>query len=83
MNNRKDRLVYMHGKKGVKYGVYNTTKKEFQFGICEDSPMLASARLHYIIGDDAKKWRFDFRPIPKEVYQSPLFNKGNKRVHYE
>lgn len=65
MSTSKDRVTYMRGKKGVKYGVYNTVKKEFQFGICEDSPMLACARLHYLIGDNAKKWRFDFRPIPE------------------
>ena len=75
----KDRITFMHGKRGVKYGVYNTMKKEFQFGICEDSPMLAQARLHYLIGDDAKKWRFEFRPIPKEVYLSVEFISQQRR----
>lgn len=74
-----DHAVFMYGKKGVKYGVYNTVKKEFQFGVCEDSPMLAQARLHYHIGDDAKKWRFEFRPIPKEVYLSPEFISQQRR----
>ena len=67
MGNRKDRIEYMYGRPNTKYGVYNAIKKEFQFGICEDSPMLAQARLHYLIGDSAKKWRFEFRPIPKEM----------------
>lgn len=80
---RKDRATYMYGKKGVKYGVYNTMKKEFQFGICEDSPMLAEARLHYLIGDDAKKWRFEFRPIPKEILESDKFNQQKKRTYNE
>lgn len=31
--NRQER---MHGKSGVKHGIYNTSKKEFQFGICEE-----------------------------------------------
>ena len=73
----------MHGKNGVKYGVYNSMKKEFQFGICEDSPMLAQARLHYFIGDDAKKWRFEFRPIPKEIYLSVEFATVRRRTHHE
>ena len=77
----KDREVWMRGKKNVKYGVYNTMKKEFQFGICEDSPMLAQARLHYFIGDDAKKYRFEFRPIPKEIYLSVEFINVRNRTH--
>ena len=75
----KDRFTFMRGKRGVKYGVYNTMKKEFQFGVCEDSPMLAQARLHYLIGDDAKKWRFEFRPIPKEIYTSVEFISQQRR----
>ena len=76
---KNDRAEFMYGRKGVKYGVYNTMKKEFQFGVCEDSPMLAQARLHYLIGDDAKKWRFEFRPIPKEVYLSVEFISQQRR----
>lgn len=78
---REDRATFMYGKKGVKYGVYNSVKKQFQFGVCEDSPMLAQARLHYIIGDDAKKWRFEFRPIPPEIYLSAEFI--NQKRRYE
>lgn len=29
---------YWRGKPGAKYGIWNTVKKEFQFGICEDTP---------------------------------------------
>lgn len=60
-----DRIEYIRGRKGVKYGIYNTKAKQFQFGISEDTPMLAQARLHQIIGDDAKKWRFEARALPK------------------
>lgn len=28
--------------------------------------MLAEARLFQKIGDDARKWRFEIRPLPKE-----------------
>lgn len=59
-----NRYEYHHGKKDTKYGIYNTTTKKFQFGISEDTPMLAVARLYQKIGDDAKKWRFEPRPIP-------------------
>lgn len=83
MSTSKDRIVWMHGKKNVKYGVYNTMKKEFQFGICEDSPMLAQARLHYFIGDDAKKWRFQFKPIPEAIYKSFDFVRERRRTHNE
>ena len=81
MSTSKDRAEFMFGKKDVKYGVYNSVKKEFQFGICEDSPMLAQARLHYCIGDNAKKWRFQFKPIPPEIYLSVDFI--NQKRRYE
>ena len=64
---RKDRAVYYHGKPDTKYGIYNTVAKCFQFGISEDTPMLAVARLHQKIGDDAKKWRFEPRPLPDKL----------------
>ena len=35
----------------------------FQFGICEDTPMLAEARLFQKIGEDAKKWKFEVREV--------------------
>ena len=36
---------YYRGRNGRKYGIWNTSKKCFQFGIAEDTPMLAEARL--------------------------------------
>lgn len=60
-----NRIEYMRGKPNTKYGIYNTKAKQFQFNISEDTPMLAQARLHQLIGDDAKKWRFDARALPK------------------
>lgn len=61
------RTTYMKGIPGRKYGIYNTAKKEFQFGIIEDSPMLAEARLFFLIGDDARKWRFEAKELPREL----------------
>lgn len=59
------RTEWMYGREGEKYGVWNTVRKGFQFGICEDTPMLAEARLFQRIGDDARKYRFEIRRLPK------------------
>jgi hypothetical protein len=56
----------MKGRDGAKYGIYNTKTKCFQFNIAEDSPMLAEARLFYLIGDDARKWRFEARELQEK-----------------
>lgn len=58
------RSTYYRGVPGKKYGIWNDVKKEFQFGICEDTPMLAEARLFQKIGDDAGKYRFQPRMLP-------------------
>ena len=71
----KNRDEYMHGRPGAKYGIYNTAAKYgiyntaakcFHFDICEDTPMLAEARLFQKIGDDARKWRFEPRRLPPD-----------------
>ena len=59
-----NRFEKMHGKPGAKYGIYNKQAKKFQFAICEDTPMLAEARLWQKIGDDARKWRFMTKRLP-------------------
>ena len=59
------RNTYYRGVPGKKYGIWNTVAKKFQFGICEDTPMLAVARLYQKLGDDAKKWRFEPRMLPE------------------
>lgn len=59
--------TYYRGVPGKKYGIYNTVAKKFQFGICEDTPMLAEARLFQILGEDAKKWKFEPRMLPDEL----------------
>ena len=60
------KATYYQGVPGQKYGIWNTQRKYWQFNICEDTPMLAMARLFQKIEDDAGKWRFDPRPLPKE-----------------
>lgn len=59
------RETYQQGVPGVKWGIWNKAKKCWQFGVSEDTPMLAVARLYQKIGDDALRWRFDVRPLPK------------------
>lgn len=61
------RETYQRGIPGKKWGIWNAARKEWQFNICEDSPMLAQARLHFLIGDDAKKWRFEARVLPEKM----------------
>lgn len=56
--------IYYKGKSGVKWGIWNTCKKEYQFGICEDTPILAQTRLFEKIGNDALKWRFEVKALP-------------------
>lgn len=59
------RETYQRGISGIKWGIWNTMSHCFQFGISEDTPMLAVARLYQKIGDDARKWRFEPRQLPK------------------
>ena len=59
------RRVYQMGVAGRKYGIWNVFQKCWQFGVVEDTPMLAEARLYQRIGDDAKKWQFEVRELPQ------------------
>ena len=49
----------------VRYGIYNTMSKEFQFGINEPSKQEARNKLFKKIGKASYKWRFEVRPLPK------------------
>ncbi|MBQ8616361.1 MAG: hypothetical protein IJ418_02495 [Clostridia bacterium] len=62
-----NKAIWQMGLRGAKWGVWNTVKKEFQFEICEDTPMLAQARLFQKIGDDARKARFEIRQLPRHM----------------
>lgn len=59
------RETYYHGLPDAKWGIWNVQAKCWQFGICEDTPMLAEARLYQKIGDDARKYRFEPRQLPR------------------
>jgi hypothetical protein len=54
---------YLLGEYGKKYGIWNSKSQQFQFGIVEDTPMLAEAQLFNKIGNDARQWRFKVRRI--------------------
>ena len=47
------------------YGIYNTMKHEFQFGICEPSKTKASKKLFDKIGKSDYKWRFEIKKLPE------------------
>ena len=57
------RLVYIRGIPNRKWGIWNKERKQFQFDIREDTPMLAEARLFQIIGEDARKWKFEVKML--------------------
>lgn len=61
-----NRSEYYRGRPGKKFGIWNDIKKEFQFGICEDTPMLAEARLYQKIGDNARMYRFKPKMLPDD-----------------
>lgn len=48
-------------------GIWNSVRREFQFGIDEPTPKKAQQKLFEKIGYDSYKWRFEIRIIPKEV----------------
>lgn len=58
--------TYYHGDGSSKWGIYNSVTKQFQFCICENTPCLAEKRLFKKIGNDARKWRFKVKQLPKE-----------------
>lgn len=59
--------TYYRGVPGKKYGIWNSSSRQWVFGISEDTPMLAEARLFQKIGDDARKHRFEPKELPREV----------------
>lgn len=64
-----NRQVYQRGINNTKWGIWNAKEKCFQFNICKDTPMLAEARLFQKIGDDARKWKFEIKMLPKEKHR--------------
>ena len=51
------------------YGIWNSSAKQFQFGIDEPSKAKAQKALFAKIGKDAYKWRFNVKALPKELWK--------------
>ena len=50
----------------MSYGIWNSIKKEFQFGINEPTPEKARRKLFKKIGYDSYKWRFEVKEMKGE-----------------
>lgn len=59
--------IYHRGEPGARYGIWNAARGCWQFNICEDTPMLAKARLYQKIGFDAKKGIFEPKRLPRKA----------------
>lgn len=51
------------------FGIWNSSAKQWQFGIDEPSKSKAQKALFNKIGKDAYKWRFNVRALPKELWK--------------
>lgn len=60
--------IYYHGEPNASYGIWNAAKNCWQFNICEDTPMLAKARLYQKIGAEAKQGVFEPRRLPQKAF---------------
>lgn len=61
--------TYFCGVPGNKYGMWHKVSKTFSYGICEDTPALADARLYQIKGLRARellRGECEARPLPVE-----------------
>lgn len=57
--------TYHKGIPGLEWRIWDKKKKSFAFGIREETPMLAEARLFQKLGDDARKWRYEIKGVKK------------------
>jgi hypothetical protein len=62
--------VYYRGVPGKKYGIWDGVENCWKHDICEDTPMLAMARLFQRIGAGAKSSRYEPRMLPDKVAHS-------------
>lgn len=56
--------IYRHGNPRWRYGIWDTEKKVWCFDICEETPMLAVARLYQKLNDTPEKGRYEPRVLP-------------------
>ena len=62
-----NRTEYYRGKPNVRYGIWNSVSKQFQFNISEDTPFLAIARLYQKIGTTQRKQDLNLRNYLKSM----------------
>ena len=67
MTHKRRAEIYWNGIPGKKWGIWNNMRKEFQFGICEDTPHKAEEALFQKIGYDSCKVRFEPKVLPDET----------------
>ena len=61
-----NKTTYRKGVPGVNWGIYDKVNNRFVSGISEDSPMLAEARLFFIIDNAAKAQHYEPRMLPQK-----------------
>lgn len=58
------KTTYYQGVPGKKYGIWDSVDNCWKHDVCEDTPMLAVARLYQKIGAGAKSSRYSPRMLP-------------------
>ena len=76
MTEKRRREIYNHGIPGKKWGIWNSMRKKFQFGICEDTLRKAENALFKAIGTKSYKWRFSAKILPDELVEK--YSKGRR-----
>ena len=60
------RTIYQQGVPNTFWGIWDSRECKFVSGICEETPMLAVARLFQRLGDQAKNGLYSPRMLPKK-----------------
>lgn len=60
-----NKKLYFQGEQGAKYGIWDTKERSWKHDICEDTPMIAMARLYQHLGSSAKRSGCEARKLPK------------------
>lgn len=63
------REIYQQGAPGMKYGIWDRRQGKFILGVCEDTPMLAVARMCQKLGTEARKYKLEPRALPPEQFE--------------
>ena len=66
MSGKRMKKMWNTGDGKSRFGIWNSMKKEFQFGICEPTPKKARDKLFKKIGYNSYKWRFEVCAIKQK-----------------